>query len=77
MLPSELAKSGTEHAHQRAFFQWLNFAANYGFITAKLVCNGVILPGTARRSEGSGLPELKLMHAIPNGGYRHSRGRRC
>lgn len=70
MLPSELAKSDTEHAHQRAFFQWVNFAAQYGFNTAKLVCNGAVSYKLARCSEEPGLPELKLMHAIPNGGYR-------
>lgn len=70
MLPTELAKSDTEHAHQRAFFQWVNFAARYGFATAKMLCQGQITPKLAMASEDPGLPELALMHAIPNGGYR-------
>ena len=31
MTPTELAKPGTEHAHQRAVFAWANCAARYGF----------------------------------------------
>lgn len=70
MLPTELAKSDTEHAHQRAFFQWINFASHYGFATAKLLCEGGITPKLAQATTDPGLPELALMHAIPNGGYR-------
>lgn len=46
MTPEQLAKSGTEHGHQRALFAW----------AAK-----------------SGIPELSLMFAIPNGGLRDPR----
>lgn len=72
MLPTELAKSNTEHAHQRAFFQWINLATTHGFENAKLLCQGVDLYGdSARKFPGDPvLPELALMHAIPNGGYR-------
>ena len=31
MTPDELAKAGTEHAHQKALFAWANCAARYGF----------------------------------------------
>lgn len=34
MTPEELAKSGTEHAHQRAVMAWANCAALYGFAWA-------------------------------------------
>lgn len=71
MLPTELAKSDTEHAHQRAFFQWINFASRYGFETAKMLCESQITTKQATASEVFGLSELSLMHAIPNGGYRH------
>ena len=74
MTPDTLSKSNTEHAHQRAFFQWLNFATRYGFDTAKGMC---LQQTTGRQSIKDlkagriiGLPELNLMHAIPNGGYR-------
>lgn len=70
MRPGDLAKSGTEHAHQRAFFQWINFASRYGFKNAKLLCLGHITAQQVQPSEELSLPELALMHAIPNGGYR-------
>lgn len=69
MLPDQLAKSNTEHAHQRAFFQWLNFARVHGFVKAKQICEGAPFP----YSKGGApvQPELALFHAIPNGGFRH------
>lgn len=74
MLPDELAKTDTEHAHQRAFFQWINYASRFGFDTAKGVCLQQLSAKQANEDLGasliSGLPELALMHAIPNGGYR-------
>lgn len=73
MLPDELAKTGTEHAHQRAFFAWLNYARLYGFYLAHGVCGGKITPEQARQSTDAKVeqPELALFHAIPNGGHRH------
>lgn len=71
MLPAQLAKSGTEHAHQRAFFQWLNFAARWGFGVGKLVAEGQVGGKLADCAGGAEpLPALALMHAIPNGGMR-------
>jgi len=76
MIPDTLAKSDTEHSHQRAFFQWLNMASVYGFMGA---CDDLSyeLPGHARTKYGIVLsgstqahPELNLFHAIPNGGKR-------
>lgn len=67
MTPAQLAKSDTEHAHQRAFFAWLALAAYHGFDNAKRYCEeGVRL----HSNEASPLPELHLFHAIPNGGAR-------
>lgn len=67
MTPDQLAKSNTEHAHQRAFFAWLALAAYNGFEGAKVISDG----GTFQRAHrASPLPELHLMHAIPNGGAR-------
>lgn len=67
MTPDQLAKSNTEHAHQRAFFAWLALAAYNGFEGAKVLSDG----GTFQRAHrASPLPELHLMHAIPNGGAR-------
>ena len=68
MLPSDLAKPDTEHAHQRAFFQWLNFASRYGFGVAKAICLGEPMPKPVDQHMW---PELALMHAIPNGGFRN------
>lgn len=34
MTPPDLAKSGTEHAHQRALVAWSQIARRYGFIAA-------------------------------------------
>lgn len=72
MLPTELAKSDTEHAHQRAFFQWINFASRYGFTYAKDISLGErTVKWVADNDDGRHTyPELALMHAIPNGGYR-------
>lgn len=72
MLPDQLAKSNTEHAHQRAFFAWLNYARLYGFYLAHGVCSGDITPEQARQCTDAKVeqPELALFHAIPNGGAR-------
>ena len=34
MTPDQLAKSGTEHAEQRALFAWANMAYRYGLVAA-------------------------------------------
>lgn len=62
----KLAKSNTEHAHQRAFFAWLNAARLGGFEYASGNAGDVTFsPGGI-----AALPELALFHAIPNGGMR-------
>lgn len=67
MTPDQIAKSNTEHAHQRAFFAWLALAAYNGFDNVARFCDeGLRL----HSKEASPLPELALFHAIPNGGAR-------
>lgn len=61
----KLAKSDTEHAHQRAFFAWLNAARLGGFPFA---CDEG--DGTKVNVSCPVLPELALFHAVPNGGLR-------
>ena len=61
-----LAKTDSEHAHQRAFFAWLNAARLGGFAFA---CNGP-KGYPAPDPDKPALPELALFHAIPNGGAR-------
>lgn len=73
MLPDELAKTDTEHAHQRAFFQWINLASRMGFGLAKHTCNGKRIDAAdiaLAQNSGVNRPELSLFHAIPNGGHR-------
>jgi len=60
-----LAKTNSEHAHQRAFFAWLNAARLGGFAFA---CTGPA--GFTIDPDKPALPELGLFHAIPNGGAR-------
>lgn len=68
ITPSSLAKSGTESGHQRAVFCWAAIAIHHGFDVA----NNFDAIGKAAfiGSPGIGVPELKWLHAIPNGGSR-------
>ena len=61
----KLAKSNTEHAHQRAIFAWTNAARLGGFGYA---CGQN--PGAIVNPKQPARPELALFHAIPNGGLR-------
>lgn len=73
MTPDELAKAGTEHAHQRALFAWASMAAKYGFEAAndsaayldKSVAYSYWQKSTAY------FPVLNRLFAVPNGGERH------
>lgn len=71
MSPLKLAKSGTEHAHQVALFAWANMAMHYGFEMAD-DARAYEMKGYLKRhgDESKGIPELKWMFAIPNGGSR-------
>ena len=68
MTPSQLARSGSESAHQIALFAWASVAYNHGFKLAELWSNGgnVAVDTLAEPA----VPELKWMHHIPNGGSR-------
>lgn len=67
MTPAQLAKSDSEHAHQRAFFAYCKYAELHGFYKADVWAN--IAPPCVNNSP---LPELRWMHAIPNGAtYGH------
>lgn len=72
MTPDTLAKSNTEHAHQRAFFAWVAFASYRGFESAHKW--GTDRMGRKEQLTGADVvrhyPELSLFHAIPNGGQR-------
>lgn len=64
----KLAKSDTEHAHQRAFFAWLNAARLGGFPFA---CDVQPVDNPIRVDPKRPIwPELALFHAVPNGGLR-------
>lgn len=68
MTPSQLARSGSESAHQIALFAWASVAHNFGFEAAKLWSDGhsqEVEPLLEPK-----VPELKWMHHIPNGGSR-------
>lgn len=59
MTPEQLAKSGSEHAHQRALFAAINQKIRE--------CLQFIQPSQLRLAEC-----LRWVHAIPNGGERHA-----
>lgn len=73
MLPSQIAKSGSEDSEQAAFFAYVNAAKLHGFeIADKWAELGVLgLNGSSFKVTGvEAMPYLKWMHAIPNGGSR-------
>jgi len=83
MTPEQLAKSDTEHAHQKALFAYCAVARKYGFevadnwafteaTKAKLYIKKL---GEDRRTLGhadevDALEALQWLHSIPNGGSR-------
>lgn len=70
--PNELAASGSEHGHQRAFFAWVACAALHGPKIADLWASGegIEAAKSAWPNQVQGWPELRYIHAIPNGGQR-------
>lgn len=72
MTPDQLAKSGTEHAHQVALFAWCAVATLRGFDAADAWANTGLMPEVemAELFQDKCIPELKWFHAIPNGGSR-------
>jgi hypothetical protein len=66
MNPEQLAKAGTEHAHQTAIFCWRNMAVHYGFAVA----NDMAHYGFARvPPKEPALPALATLYAIKNAGH--------
>ena len=73
MLPSDIAKNGSEDSEQSAFFAYVNAARLHGFEIADRWAEIGIpgLSGSAFKASGvPALPFLEWMHAIPNGGSR-------
>lgn len=68
MTPAQLARSGSESAHQTALFAWAAIAHLYGFAMAKLWCDGENV--AIEPNKQPAVPELKWLHHIPNGGSR-------
>lgn len=75
MNPIEIAKSNSESAHQKAFFCWLNMAAEHGIVIAddmrayndKLYRDNMI---GFLGPNYSPYTELSMAFAVPNGGVR-------
>lgn len=66
ITPDSLAKCGTEHGTQVAFFAYVAVAARFGFSAADLWTK----TGSVGPCPPYGIPELGWVHAIPNGGAR-------
>ena len=74
MTPDQLAKSNSEHSHQRAFFAYVAVARQRGFDAANMWASGQDLADIPQNgSEGPLIrvrSALQWIHAIPNGGLR-------
>lgn len=72
MTPNQLAKSGTEHGTQAAFFAWCAVAHLHGFKLAWAWAEKgqAALLGRTVPNVTNAVPALEWMHAIPNGGSR-------
>lgn len=73
MTPDQLAKSGTEHAHQVALFSYTAVAHLHGFEVADSWAAGdktALWCSSYHQIGKPALPCLKWFHAIPNGGSR-------
>lgn len=68
--PWDYAKDTDEHSHQVAVFMWVAVAAQHG-IEAANEPGSYVAPGWT--GESKGIPELRLLFAIPNGGQRDVR----
>lgn len=71
MTPDQLARSNSEHGHQRALFAWANVAQRFGFAAAN-DDRSYSEPGYAQSTYGTsnGVEQLSRLHAIANGGKR-------
>lgn len=70
MTPDQIAKNGSEHAIQSALFAWAAVAQQHGFEIADEWANTgcIIKPKPGEFPQG--IPELRWLHAVPNGGSR-------
>lgn len=71
MSPEQLAAKGTESGHQKALFAWAAMAQYRGFQNANQMQSyskdgSIVVTGM----QPFGVPALRWLHAIPNGGYR-------
>lgn len=72
ITPEYLARSGTEHGEQTAFFCWASMVMRDGFTVANNMGSyepGIMKEMLALRKQFA-YPELRWMYAIPNGGGR-------
>ena len=69
MTPDQIAKNGSEHAIQSALFAWAAVAENHGFEIADLWAETNDAKAILT-SKKQGVPELRWLHAVPNGGSR-------
>lgn len=72
ITPEYLAKSGSEHGEQSALFCWAAKAMWQGFERANVMANYMTPPPNGFTGVPV-VPELRWMHAIPNGGGRSAR----
>lgn len=73
MLPSQLAKSGTEEAEQTALFAYVNAARLHGFEIADMwseIGTPALAKSSFKETGIPALPQLAWFHAIANGGAR-------
>ena len=68
MTPDQIAKNGSEHAIQSALFAWAAVAQQHGFEIADEWAAGKSL--NPQRQGLPAIPELRWLHAVPNGGSR-------
>lgn len=74
MTPDQIAKSGTEAAHQTALFAFIAVARSRGFQKAwEWATSGDALLDVST-STPDAWPELRWLHHIPNGGSRGDSG---
>lgn len=67
MKPEAICRNNTESGHQQAFIVYCQVAEKYGFEEADVFC---VTGNVRKREHYHPVPELKWIHAIPNGGKR-------
>lgn len=69
LTPDQLAKTGSEHGIQAGLFAWAAVAEQWGFDVANRWGEGRLIP-PFNEAFRKPVPELKWLHAVPNGGSR-------